>query len=161
MTRQPTFKKKIRERMEKTGERYAAARLSLLSAAHPSSAFSLPNNYDRTSSVHSPSARLCSLLASAGVIDPSTNQPFTEAGLFVLMGGVGFMYFVFEYVDAGPLLTFVCRSWSIPWPLVERALQHLQIPYEVLETGSTKRAAASLRSVLELERSAQLTVDGA
>ena len=38
MTRQSTFKSKIRARMRKTGERYAAARLALLSQREPTSA---------------------------------------------------------------------------------------------------------------------------
>jgi hypothetical protein len=35
MTRQESFKRRIRARMEKTGEKYGAARRSLIEQAHP------------------------------------------------------------------------------------------------------------------------------
>ena len=133
MTRQKTFKQKIRSRMAETGERYAAARLSLLK--------------DR-GDVHSPTARLVEVTAG-----------LTEAEMFVASGGTGFMYFLAEYQGTGPLLTMVCRSWSMPGLLIERALENASVEHEVFETGSANKAQKDLDAVLDEGRAAIALVD--
>src|SRR5688572_15425948 len=121
MTRQATFKEKVRARMEKTGERYAAARLALLqqaaATAVPDGAQIVPG-YTVVSGVHADTALLCAALRQAGALDPATGRPFTEVKLYGLSGGIGFMYFLFEYRGHAPRMTFTCRSWSMPWQVV-------------------------------------------
>ena len=114
MTKQADFKNKIRARMEKTGERYAAARHALLrqADASPSAlptvpAYTFRRGYERDHSL------LTSALAQAGVTDPASGEAFTETRLFGPSGGIGFMSFLFEYAGHAPMLTFVCRSWSM------------------------------------------------
>ena len=89
MTKQSSFKKQIRARMKKTGERYAAARLALLSDGRPKAPRSGPRpvtGYGFRSGAHGDSARLCSALAQAGVVDPATGEAFTER-MVVYLGG--------------------------------------------------------------------------
>ncbi|MCX4524280.1 MULTISPECIES: BtrH N-terminal domain-containing protein [unclassified Streptomyces] len=51
-----------------------------------------------------------------------------------LAGGIGFMYFVFEYTGRPPIATIVAQAHPEPW--VQVALGRLNVPYEA--TRSTK-----------------------
>ena len=162
MTRRSTFKKKIRQRMKKTGERYAAARLALLKkSAVPSvpKGAQLVRGYTATPGVHPDTARLASALEQAGVTDPATGAAFSESKLFGLSGGIGFMYFLFEYKGHPPMVTFNCRTWTTPWPVIGKVLEHAGIGHDLHETGGAKGAAKKLDSILESERAVHATVD--
>ncbi|MCA9694455.1 MAG: BtrH N-terminal domain-containing protein, partial [Myxococcales bacterium] len=164
MTRQSTFKSKIRARMRKTGERYAAARLALLSQREPTSApIPIPPlpGYQFAPGVEPDLGLLTAALAQAGVIDPMTGAPFTEARLFGLSGGIGFMYFLFEYQGHPPMMTFTCRSWSMPEPVITRALTHAGIEAARSETSSAKVASAFVDDALAEGRVIHLTADAA
>lgn len=156
MTRQSTFKKKIRARMAKTGERYAAARLALLkdasSAAEPPPA---------KRSLLTDLGPLAAALAASGITDPMTGQPFTEARLFGLSGGPGFMAFVFRYSGVAPMVTLTCRSFSLPGPVVDRALTHGGITAHRVETGSARKAQSALDAALDAGHVAHVAVDQA
>ncbi|MFI8360849.1 BtrH N-terminal domain-containing protein [Streptomyces sp. NPDC085612] len=52
-----------------------------------------------------------------------------EALVAGLAGGIGFMYFVFEYAGRLPLPTIVAQAHPDPW--VPAALDRLRVPYEV------------------------------
>src|SRR5690606_16049716 len=93
--------------------------------------------------------------------DPATGAPFTETRLFGLSGGIGFMSFLFEYAGHAPMLTFVCRSWSLPEPLVSRALANAGIAHARSETGSAKVARAVADEALARGAAAHLTLDWA
>lgn len=162
MTQQSSFKKKIRARMAKTGERYAAARLALLKqlpAASAASGLPVLAGYDATPGVHADTARLTSALAHAGVIDPATGKAFTETKLFGLTGGIGFMYFLFEYKGYPPMLTFNCRTWTTPWPVIGKALEHAGIAHDLHETGGAAGAAKKLEQALGEGKAAHVTAD--
>ena len=161
MTRQSTFKKRIRERMQKTGERYAAARLALLGAARQSPPPEALSGYPDQAPLLTDLGPLSSALAQAGIRDPATGEPFTETRLFGLSGGPGFMSFVFQYQGHPPLLTFTCRSFSLPGPVIERALTHAGIGAQSEQTGSARKAAASLTGALDGGRVALVSVDQA
>src|SRR6266542_735358 len=95
MTAHKHLKQIIRARMEKTGERYAAARRQVISspdgsAAHPHAASHFPGNVPATTALRV-------LLADAGVRAPHTGQPFSEAMLFGIAGGIGIGLFSFYY----------------------------------------------------------------
>jgi len=162
MTKQADFKSKIRARMEKTGERYAAARHALLRQAGADQpalptvpGYSFRRGYERDHSL------LAAALAQAGVIDPATDEPFTETRLFGLSGGIGFMSFLFEYAGHAPMLTFVCRSWSMPGPVISRALATAGIAHELSETGSAKVARAFVDEALDRGVAVHATIDWA
>jgi len=106
-------------------------------------------------------ARLTNALRHAGVRDPMTGRAFTEARVFGLSGGIGFMYFLFEYAGHAPLLSFTCRHFSLPAPLVERVVAHAGIAAETHTTGSARQAAAALDAILQAGGAAHCTVDAA
>ncbi|MCB9669046.1 MAG: hypothetical protein H6734_06210 [Alphaproteobacteria bacterium] len=159
MTRQSTFKKKIRARMAETGERYAAARLAPLRASPL--AGTAPTSHPRDARVLTDLGPLASALQASGVLDPATGRPFTEARLYGLSGGPGFMGFVFVYKGVPPMLTWTLRSFSVASVVVGRALEHGGIPHELAQTGSADRAAKALAEVVDSGRVAHIAVDQA
>jgi len=145
MTRHKHFKQLVRARMEKTGERYAAARRHVLAsqpaaAAAPFFAGSVPAT-----------TALRSVLASRGMKDPATDQPFSEAMLFGLAGGVGIGVFSFLYEKADFASFFVGgrHLWHDDEAYLKTALGRLSIPTDIRETGSAKAAERDLRELLE------------
>jgi hypothetical protein len=81
MTKDRDFKKLVRERMARTGERYAAARAQLATREPPG--------------LHPETAALARVLAHANIAGP--HGPATEALLLGLGGGIGAACFTFEY----------------------------------------------------------------
>ncbi|WP_143590492.1 BtrH N-terminal domain-containing protein [Thermoactinospora rubra] len=122
MTEHKHLKRRVRERMAKTGESYTAALRHLTGPRRP---------YH-----HHESALLRRLLGGA----------YSEALLLGLGGGVGFMYFVFEYSGRPPILTVVAQAH--PAPMIPLALSRLRIPFEVVQTGSPRVAERNLREAL-------------
>jgi|GEM_PF-796044 len=158
MTKNASFKKKVRARMAETGERYATARMKLLAQRAGLSVDGALPGYAFHRGEHSDLARLTQALAQWKTTSPST-MAFDEATVFALSGGVGFMYFVFEYDGHPPMMTFTCRSWSMPGPLVARVLQHAGVEASVSQTGSAKVAQKALDAALDDEQVAHVTVD--
>lgn len=162
MTRNADFKRKVRARMSKTGERYAAARQALLRqrvVAAPGAGLPTVPGYRFAAGLEPDHALLASALAQAGASDPLTGEPFSESRLFGLSGGIGFMSFLFEYQGHPPMLTFVCRSWSLPGPLISRALEHAGLRHALSETGSAAVAAKFVDQALERGAAAHVTLD--
>ena len=95
MTKDHDFKKLVRARMARTGERYAAARAQL--ARKPAAV-----------GVHPESAALVSLLAAAGVAGPGGGAP-SEALVLGLGGGLGAACFTFEYAGHTPTFYVATR----------------------------------------------------
>ncbi|MFI6317524.1 BtrH N-terminal domain-containing protein [Nonomuraea sp. NPDC050556] len=77
----------------------------------------------------------------------------SEAMVFGLGGGVGFMYFVFEYQgQVQPTMTVVAQAH--PAPMIPLALDRASVPHEVRQTGSAKVAERNLREALASGRPA-------
>src|SRR4029079_11501811 len=88
------LKKLVRARMTKTGESYTTARRLVIRDTHTPPA-------DRPLRGHCPGSvpattALRVLLAHAAVRAPHTGQPFSEAMLFGIAGGVGIGVFAFR-----------------------------------------------------------------
>lgn len=148
--------------MDKTGERYAAARQALLrrqEGADLGPGLPTVPDYSFANGLETDHALLTSALAAAGVSDPATGEAFTETRLFGLSGGIGFMSFLFEYKGHPPMLTFVCRSFSMPEPVVTRAIEHAGIEHVRSETGSAAVARRFLDEALEHGSAVHATVD--
>ncbi|WP_188194103.1 BtrH N-terminal domain-containing protein [Nonomuraea sp. SYSU D8015] len=127
MTDQKHLKRRVRDRMARTGESYTTARRRVTAhASHPRH--------------HHESALLRRVLGGA----------YSEAMLLGLGGGIGFMYFVFEYAGHAPMLTIVAQAH--PEPMIPRALERAGIPYESRRTGSAKVAERNLRATLDAGR---------
>jgi len=144
--------------MKKTGERYAAARYALLKNADSSSA---PGSDSRTGAILPDLGALALALRDSGIVDPATGEAFTETRLFGLSGGPGFMGFIFQYKNVPPILTLTCRSFSLPGPVVDRALAHAGIVTERFESGSAAKSKKALDEVLEQRPVAHVAVDQA
>ncbi|MEU8778712.1 BtrH N-terminal domain-containing protein [Streptomyces sp. NPDC048606] len=72
-----------------------------------------------------------------------------------LAGGIGFMYFVFEYAGRLPMVTIVAQAHPEPW--VQVALRRLRIPYEA--TRAMKPRWGRVRAALDEGRPAFCVVD--
>ena len=119
MTEQREFKKLVRQRMARTGESYTTARRHVLTQSHaprhppcPSGVFYAEFG---TEQHH-----------DASLIRHALGSTHHEALVAGLAGGIGFMYFVFEYENIPPMLTIVAQHHPEPW--VQAALGRLQRP---------------------------------
>jgi hypothetical protein len=152
MTKQKDLKKKVRARMEKTGERYAAARANLVQGGEPGKSPKLFPNYPRPGGIQRETAALRNVLDQGGILDPASKKPFTEAMVYGLCGGVSFMAFVFEYKGHAPMLTLGFRWPSYPEPFLRQGLERMGVPHVALTTTSAAKAQKNLDDLLEDQR---------
>ncbi|MFJ4466986.1 BtrH N-terminal domain-containing protein [Streptomyces sp. NPDC089424] len=148
MTEQRGFKKLVRERMARTGESYTTARRHVLARAAraqvPVTGDGLVYAEFGTDQHH-----------EASLIRHALGSVHEEALVAGLAGGVGFMYFVFEYQGLPPLLTIVAQHHPEPW--VRSALDRLRVPYDVQHSG--KPRWTELRKALDEGRPVFCAVD--
>ena len=164
MTKNSEFKQRVRERMQRTGERYTAARAQLLgkgqAAAEAGDYPGLLPGYETLGGAQSDTALLGRVLAHAGLRHPATGEPYSEAMLHGLCGGgVGFLYAVFEYKGHAPMLTVVMRSRSVPETYLADVFDRVGAERSVSRTTSARVAAKALDDALEAGQPAVCTVD--
>ncbi|WP_314174438.1 BtrH N-terminal domain-containing protein [Streptomyces winkii] len=151
MTEQRALKKLVRQRMTRTGESYTTARRHVLAQAARAEAPALPDGvlYTEfgTDQHHDASLIRHALGALGGTHD--------EAMIAGLAGGIGFMYFVFEYQNVPPLMTIVAQHHPEPW--VPAALDRLGVPWT--EQHSGKPRWDRVRKALDEGRPVFCTVD--
>jgi len=133
MTRQKHLKQLVRVRMEKTGERYATARRHIIRQAHGDDAESRPLAH-RTGNIPATTA-LRTLLAAAGVRDPRTKEPFTEAMVYGIAGGIGIGVFSFVYEKANFASFYVAarNDWANDVRYLTRAAERFGAKVSVAE----------------------------
>ena len=106
MTTDKAFKRVVRARMAKTGERYAAARRVLVAGAadgqhaEPTADAVTPSGYRMRGGLHPETATLANVLANQGVVSGLTGEPLTEAAILGIGGGLGAGYILWEFTDA-------------------------------------------------------------
>ena len=166
MTTDKKLKRAVRTRMAKTGERYAAARRSLLDPdTAPSSAVRDPALLAGYSRVGGPIAELSALanaLAAAGVRDPNDGAPYDEAMLLGLGGGVGGGYFMFQYGGTPTVAVIGARhSWQDSAPFLAGTLGRIGVSARVFETGGARAGRTALEAHLSAGRPAIAWVDRA
>lgn len=164
MTDHKTFKRRIRDRMTTTGESYTTARRQLLPAgllqAAARDAFpGLLPGYHHFGGIHGDTAVLRNAFEQAGVVSSHDGQRFSEAMLFGLCGGIGFMYFVFEYRGHHPILSFVTRNWSLPDEFADGAIDRTGVTATRKTSGAPGPARKALDQALANGRAAICTVD--
>ena len=153
MTTDKAFKRVVRARMAKTGERYAAARRTLVEGApdgHHSepTAAATPSGYRMRGGLHPETATLANVLANQGVVSGLTGEPLTEAAILGIGGGLGAAYILWEFKShGGPVLTLGFRNQpqypSIPgW--TGKTLDRLGVEPDLHETGGAKGAREAL-----------------
>jgi hypothetical protein len=158
VTKQRDFKALVRERMARTGERYAAARAQLLSQKNrPDEAPVFPGviaGYDHFGGVQSGTAPLTNLLRQAGVVWAPGGGPFTETIVNGLCGGPGFLYAVFEYKGWPPILSIALQARSMPDAYIAQGLTRVGVKVKTHETASPAPARKTLDGLLAEPRPA-------
>ena len=149
MTRHKHLKQLVRARMEKTGERYAAARrhvISQTSIAAPGSPAVSPHHPGSVPAA----AALRVLLSSAGVMDPRTRQPFSEAMVFGIAGGIGAGVFSFFYEKPEFSSFYIAgrHLWQDDLTYLERAAARFGVATKVWEVGGARAAEKQLTEAL-------------
>jgi hypothetical protein len=148
MTAHKHFKQLVRARMVKTGESYASARRQLI--REPASPpFDSALRWHVPGSVPATTA-LRVLAAHAGIRAPHTDEPYSEAMLFGIAGGVGAGVFSFVYEQADFASFFVAgrHNWQDDLAYLRDACERLGLTPVVEESGSAKAAESQLRKVL-------------
>ena len=159
MTTDKAFKRLVRARMAKTGERYAAARRILLESAtearRPDETAdpAVHDGYRMRGGLHPESATLANVLANQGVLSGVTGDPLTEAAILGIGGGLGAGYILWEFKShGGPTLTLGFRNqWQYPWipGWTGKTLERLGVEPDVHETGGAKGAREALDARLD------------
>jgi hypothetical protein len=156
MTSDKAFKRVVRARMAKTGERYAAARRSLAEGAGgghaaPADDPATPSGYGMRGGLHPETATLANVLANQGVVSGLTGEPLTEAAILGIGGGLGAGYILWEFQRHGaPVLTLGFRNqWQYPPAWTAKTLDRLGIAFDVHETGGAKAAQQALDARLD------------
>ena len=86
------------------------------------------------------------VLAASGVRSPFTGEPFTEAMLAGLAGGIGFMIFTFEYKS---ITTASAVTRFHPGPYTENLLRRSGAAVNIQQTANADLAQARLDAALE------------
>jgi hypothetical protein len=157
VTRHRDFKALVRERMTKTGERYAAARAQLLSQRDQIETTTYPGviaGYDRFGGVQGGTAPLTNLLRQAGLRWAPGGGPFTETIVNGLCGGPGFLYAVFEYKGWPPMLSIALQARSMPDAYIAQGLSRVGAKVKTHETASPAPARKTLDGLLAEPRPA-------
>lgn len=144
MTANAHLKERVRARMAKTGERYAAARRQVVRQVdHPQT--TLPPQPHRPGSIPATTA-LAILLAHRGVTAPHTDQPFSEAMLFGLAGGIGLGIFSFFYEKEDHATFFLAgrHQWHDDLAYLNDLIERLSLASIVREATGAQTATRQL-----------------
>ncbi len=88
---------------------------------------------------------LTNALALRGAVAPHTGQPYSEALLLAISGGLALGYFVFEYQGYLPHLSLLTRNTFDP---LDTLLDRLALPREVRQTTNPQQAEENLSAAL-------------
>lgn len=94
-----------------------------------------------------------------GVTAPHTEQPYTEAMLMGINGGLCAGYFAFEYAGHLPHLHFLTRYLFDEEP--GKVFERLAIPMQIQQTTNPQKGAANVISALAQGKPAIVWADGA
>lgn len=139
MTRQKHLKQLVRDRMTKTGERYAAARRQIVGAPPPAPGRSgphMPGSLPLTTALRI-------LLTDAGVTAPG-GKPLSEPLVFGLAGGIGAGVFAFHYPEFSSFYIAGRHLWYDDLACLSAACQRLGITPRVKEFGGAGPAEKGL-----------------
>ncbi len=110
---------------------------------------------------HPETAAVRNMLAFHGVTAPHTGEPFTEAMLLGIGGGVGGGYWVFEFDGIPPAIALGARhEWQrSPGLFIPKICNRIGVTATVNETSGRKGAEKSLLEVLRSGNPAAVAVD--
>jgi len=149
MTAHKHLKQRIRARMEKTGEAYAAARRQIIRSVEQEQGeaapgWHFPGNVPATTALRT-------ILSHRDILAPDTHAPFSEAMLFGIAGGIGMGVFSFYY-EKEDLATFFLagrHKWHDDVAYLSDTLERFGIQPVIHETTGAKAAEQQLRDTLE------------
>jgi len=159
VTERKHFKLLVRSRIGKTGESYSTARRQVIrQAADPSTSSRTPHHFP--GSIPVPTA-LRALLSHAGVKNPHTRAPFSEAMIFGFDGGIGAGVFAFHYAKEDFSSFYIAgrHGWQDDAHWGHTALKRLGLAFTVKESSGVKPGEKHLRELLEGGRPVMSWVD--
>lgn len=183
MSQPKNLKKLTRARMERTGESYTTARKAILTnrpepvsaqnaakrtaqsqsaKAQAASAVELPEElpeYPAPDNVQQYDAALWHrVLTQAGVTHPLTGEPLSEALLFGLGGGIGFMLHSFSEAQT---FSLALTTRAHPEPFSANLVERSGTKVRIRTTGNAQAAAANLDAGLDAGRAIVVRVSRA
>lgn len=160
MTTHKHLKQLVRSRMAKTGESYSTARRQVLrQTVTPGSSQTTQDHFPGSIPA---AAALRMLLAHAGVRNPKTKAPFSEAMVFGIAGGIGAGMFAFHYAKENFSSFYIAgrHLWQDHVAWAQGAAKRLGVRPLVKESSGLKLAEKYLRELLAGGRPALAWVDG-
>jgi len=160
MTTRKHFKQLVRTRMAKTGESYSAARRQVLREPE-AAALPKPGSFHFPGSVPAAGV-LRALLAQAGVRNPRTKAPFSEAMVFGIAGGIGAGMFAFHYAKENSSSFHLAgrHLWQDHLAWAQEALKRLGVKAVTKQSSGVKPGEQQLRELLSGGRPVMAWVDG-
>jgi len=149
MPQEHAFTRLVHERMKKTGEGYRLARAHVL-AGTSLSASDRPGVFPTVRHIGGQQPDISpvrNLLVDAGVRLPG-DYHVSEAMVFGLAGGIGFLYGVFEY-EGTPTMTLAVRNRSTPDAFFTDLFERTGTTVEVQTTSGAAKAAKQLDKHLD------------
>ncbi|MFD1507073.1 DUF4872 domain-containing protein [Georgenia yuyongxinii] len=148
MTSAKQLKTRVRARMARTGERYAVARAHVLRPAGGAGDPIVDAGWALRGGADPDTAALTNVLAHRGVTGP--HGPLTEPLLFVVGGGLGAGYILWEFAhDDSRIVTLgFAHSWQYFDRRLTTTVDRLGLDVTWSRTGGAAGAARALRSAL-------------
>ena len=103
------------------------------------------SNYDQFQGLHWETGSLRNALAYQGVTAPHTGQPYSEAMLLGISGGIVMGYFTFAYQGYDPQVQILTRNTFDP---LQKIYERLEIQTKVLQTTNPDKGVKNLMEVL-------------
>ena len=104
--------------------------------------------YPRFGGQHIDTSVLSNVFEQAGLYNPITQSPYSEAMLAGLGGGIGFLYMVYEFQDAHPQLRLTVRHQTRRWSFVDSILSRTIIQRALARDGMASGVPAPTRTSL-------------
>lgn len=123
--------------------------------------------YRQFGGVHPETAALTNVLAAKQIVAPHTGNPFSEAMIFGISGGLGMGYILWEFQEhrmeqhIKVLVLAFQNTWQYPNKYYEAVSQRLSLKFRIPETGNKKVAIQTLDDALARSTPVVAWVDGA
>ena len=104
------------------------------------------NDYDQFNGRHWETGTICNFYDYRGVKAPHTGQPYSEAVLMGVSGGIVMGYFVFAYEGYDPHARILTRNTFDPW---DTLLSRLGVVQHIQHTSKSEKGLANLLNTLE------------
>ena len=104
------------------------------------------NDYHQFNGRHWETGTVCNFYDYRGVKEPHTGQPYSEALLMGISGGIVMGYFVFAYEGYDPMARILTRNTFDPW---DTLLSRLGVVQHIKHTAKPEKGLANLHNTLE------------